>query len=410
LLARERFADDVDAVFFDADGDGDNDLYIVRGGNELTIGDPLLTDLLLINNGKGGFNKGKLPFMSHNGSCVRPCDFDGDGDIDLFVGSRSVPGAYGLSPVQYLLENDGHGHFNIVTDKSKAFRNAGMVTDAAWMDWDKDGHPDLVLVGEWMKVYIFRNDKGLFTDVTSTAGLDETSGWWNCIKVADVNGDGNMDLIAGNLGLNSMLKASTKEPVEMYLNDFDNNGSLDQVICTYQNGISYPFASLDELSAQISGLEKKFPKYSDFGNETVYDIFGKSTIDQSVLKKAVLLESCLFLNNADGTFKTYTLPVEAQFSPVRDILVNDVDKDGKPDLVLAGNDYVVRPSYGRYDASYGWCLLGDSSHSYKPLMPVKSGLKIAGDARKIIPIDIAGKHYLVAAVNNGDLQIFQFLK
>ena len=411
MLARERFADDVDAAFFDADGDGDKDLYIVRGGNELGIGDPMLTDLLLINDGKGGFTKGELPFMSHNGSCVRPCDFDGDGDMDLFVGSRSVPGAYGLSPDQFLLENDGHGHFKVVADdRLGTLKNVGMVTDAAWMDWDKDGHPDLILVGEWMKVCIFRNDKGHFTDVTSTAGLDETSGWWNCICVADVDGDGNMDLIGGNLGLNSMLKASTKEPVEMYLNDFDNNGSLDQVICSYQNGISYPFASLDELSSQISGLEKKFPRYSDFGNKTVNDIFGKNAIDQSVLKKAVLFESCLFLNNGNGTFKTYKLPVEAQFSPVRSILVSDINRDGRSDLILAGNNYAVRPSYGRYDASYGWCLLGDSGHNYKALMPGKSGLKITGDARKIIPINISGKHYLIAAVNNGDLQVFQLLK
>src|ERR1035437_5619721 len=411
LLSRERFADDVDAAFFDADGDGDLDLYIVRGGNELAIGNPLLSDLLLINDGKGGFSKGVLPFMSHNGSCVRPCDFDGDGDIDLFVGSRSVPGAYGLSPDQFLLENDGHGHFKLVSDERiKAFKNVGMVTDAAWMDWDKDGHPDLVLVGEWMKISIFRNDKGTFTDVTNAAGLDETSGWWNCIRVADVDGDGNMDLIGGNLGLNSLLKASVKEPVEMYLNDFDNNGFLDQVICSYQDGISYPFASLDELSAQIAGLDKKYPRYSDFGGKTIKEIFGKNAIDQYIVKRAVLFESCVFLNNGNGTFKIDKLPTLAQFSPVRDIMASDINNDGKQDLILVGNDYAVRPSYGRYDASYGWCLLGDTSNIYKPLMPGASGLKIVGDARKIVQIDIKGKHYLVAAVNNGDLQVFQFLK
>ena len=411
LLSRERFADDVDAAFFDADGDGDLDLYIVRGGNELAPGNPLLSDLLMINDGKGGFSKGVLPFMSHNGSCVKPCDFDGDGDIDLFVGSRSIPGAYGLSPEQFLLENDGHGHFKKVTDdKLKAFKNAGMVTDAAWMDWDKDGQPDLVLVGEWMKVSIFRNDKGHFSDVTGAAGLDQTSGWWNCIHVADLNGDGYPDLIGGNLGLNSELKASVKEPVEMYLNDFDNNGSLDQVICYYKNGISYPFASLDELSAQISGLEKKFPSYSDFAGKTVKEIFGKNAIDQSIVKRATMFESCVFINNGNGTFRIDKLPTLAQFSPVRDIMVSDIDKDGKQDLILVGNDYAVRPSYGRYDASYGWCLLGDTNNRYRPLMPLASGLKIVGDARKIVKIYIKGKPYLVAAVNNGDLQVFQFLK
>ncbi|MEI6047423.1 MAG: VCBS repeat-containing protein [Bacteroidota bacterium] len=411
LLNRARFADDVDAAFFDADGDGDKDLYIVRGGNELAIGDPLLSDLLLINDGKGRFTKGELPFMSHNGSCVRPCDFDGDGDLDLFVGSRSVPGAYGWSPDQFLLENDGYAHFKIVTDdRISAFRNIGMVTDAAWMDWDKDGDQDLVLTGEWMKICVFRNDKGHFADVTSTAGLDETSGWWNCIHVADINGDGNMDLIGGNLGLNSMLKASTKEPVEIYLNDFDNNGTLDQIICSYEDGISYPVASLDELAAQIAGFKKKFPNYSDFGGKTVKEIFGKTAIDQSTFKKAVLFESCLFLNNGNGIFKIKKLPVEAQFSPVRDILVKDINKDGKQDLILAGNDYAVRPSYGRYDASFGWCLLGDTNNMFKALMPVKSGLKIFGDARKIVLIDIAGEQYIIAAVNNGNMQIFQLLK
>jgi hypothetical protein len=411
LLDRERFADDVDADFFDAEGDGDLDLYIVRGGNELLSGDPLLSDLLLINDGKGGFTKRALPFISHNGSCVAPCDFDGDGDIDLFVGSRSVPGAYGLSPDQFLLENDGHGHFNIVNDdRIKAFRNAGMVTGAAWMDWDKDGHPDLVLTGEWMKVSIFRNDRGQFTDVSGKAGLDETSGWWNCIRIADVDGDGDMDLIAGNRGINSMLKASVKEPVEMYLNDFDNNGSLDQVICSYQDGISYPYASLDELSAQISGLDKKYPRYSDFGAKSVKDIFGKSAIDRSVIKKAELFESCLFLNKGNGSFETRKLPVEAQFSQVRDILVTDVNNDGKQDLILAGNNYQIRPSFGRYDASYGWCLLSDTNSGYNVLMPAKSGLKINGDARRLVPIKISGRHYLLAAVNNGNLQIFQMIR
>jgi len=411
LLTNNLFTDDIDAAFFDADGDGDLDLYIVRGGNELLIGNPFLTDLMLINDGKGGFTNGVLPNLSHNGSCVRPCDFDGDGDIDLFIGSRSVPGAYGWSPDQYLLENDGHGHFKIATNEiAEAVRKAGMVTDASWMDFDHDGDQDLVVVGEWMKVSVFRNDKGRFTDVTDISGLNETSGWWNCVTVADVDGDGYPDLICGNLGLNSLLKASVKEPVEMYLNDFDNNGSLDQVICSYQNGVSYPIASLDELNSQIGGLDKKYPNYSDFGGKTVKDIFGKKELEQSTIKRAVMFESCVFLNNGDGTFKVSKLPIEAQFSPVRSIIVRDIDKDGKKDLVLAGNDYAVRPSLGRFDASYGWCLLGDTGNHFNTLMPVKSGLTISGDARKIVPISILGKHYLLVAINDGNLEIFQILK
>ncbi len=403
----ELETEDVDAVFFDADGDKDLDLYIVRGGNELPAGSQMLSDLLLINDGRGSFTRGKLPFISHNGSCVRPCDFDLDGDMDLFLGSRSVPGAYGWSPDSYLLENDGYGNFrNVTMAKGSSLKNAGMVTDATWMDYDMDGYQDLVVTGEWMKICIFRNENGIFNDVTALAGLDKTSGWWYSIHAADIDLDGDMDLIGGNLGLNSILKASIKEPVEMYLNDFDNNGSLDQVICSYYDGVSYPVASLDEIASQISGFEKKFPNYSDFGGKTIMDIFGKSIIDKSAKKEAVIFESCIFRNNNDGTFKTEKLPVEAQFAPVRDIMISDVNNDGINDLILAGNNYSVRPSYGRYDASYGWYLAGNTSGGFETMMPVESGLIIKGDARKILPIKVLKKDYVVVAVNDAELQIF----
>ena len=414
VFIKDLYSEDVDAAVFDADGDDDPDLYIVRGGSAVNVGNPLLDDRLLINNGKGELNeckKGSLPFTANNGSCVRPCDFDRDGDMDLFVGSRSIPGIYGLSPNQLLLENDGVGRFKDVTDdRMKRLKKIGMVTDACWMDYDQDGDKDLIMVGEWMKVCILANNKGFFTDVTRKSGMEETSGWWNCIRAADVDGDGDQDLIGGNLGLNSILKASVKEPVEMYLNDFDGNGSLDHVICSYQDGISYPMASLDELISQLPGLEKKYPNYSDFGGKSVKDIFDKKTLNRSIVKSAVLFESCLFLNNGNGTFTISKLPMMAQFSPVRDIMVRDLDRNGKMDLVLAGNDYSVRPSMGRYDASYGWCLLNDTANRYSALMPPESGLSITGDARRILPIEVSGKIYLAAAVNNGDLQIFEFLK
>ena len=410
----DQYTEDTDAAFFDADQDGDLDVYLVRGGNELPIGNPLLADRLLINDGMGGFaacEKGSLPFISHNGSCVRPGDFDNDGDLDLFLGSRSVPGGYGWSPDLYLLENDGRGHFKDVTDeRMKGLRNAGMVTDASWMDYDRDGDPDLVVVGEWMRVSIFSNTNGFFTDVTAAAGLAETSGWWNCIEVADLDRDGDLDLIGGNLGLNSMLKASVKEPVEMYLDDYDNNGSLDQIICSYENGISYPVASLDELTGQLAVLKKNYPRYSDFGGKTARDIFGKNILEKATLKKAVLFESCVFLNNGDGTFTTSKLPTAAQFSPVRDILAEDLNRDGNSDLIVTGNHYAVRPSLGRYDASYGWCLLGSADHKYSSLMPLESGYIAKGDGRRIVPVEVSGKKYIVTAVNNGELQVFKLLK
>ncbi|MCK4881366.1 MAG: VCBS repeat-containing protein, partial [Bacteroidales bacterium] len=294
VLLGDRFTEDVDAAFFDADGDGDQDLYIVRGGNEEFTGSPLLADRLLINNGQGQFERsppGLVPLLMQNGSCVRPADFDGDGDTDLFLGIRSIPGAYGISPEQFLLENDGSGRFiPVPAERLGKLHKAGMVTDACWVDHDLDGDPDLVVVGEWMNVSIYNNDHGTFTDITGTTGLEETSGWWNCIMAADLDMDGDMDLVGGNLGLNSMLKASVQEPVELWLNDFDNNGIPDPILCTYHDGTSYPIATLDELKRQIIGIEKKYPAYSDFGGQTVTDIFGEDIIAKSLLKRAVTLE------------------------------------------------------------------------------------------------------------------------
>jgi hypothetical protein len=407
-LKKENQTDCIDALFLDLDNDKDADLYIVKGGNELPAGDSGLYDVLLLNDGKGNFSKSKgLPQISHNGSCVEAADYDGDGDMDLFIGSRSIPGAYGLSPRQYILENDGQGRFIDITDaRAKDLKNIGMVTGASWLDYDKDGDPDLAVSGEWMKVCLFRNDNGLFTNVTSVAGLDATSGWWYCLESADVDNDGDPDLIGGNLGTNTVLKASVKEPVELYLGDYDNSGSLDQIITTYNKGKSYPVASLDEISARISGLNKQFATYREFAEKSVVEIFGTEAMKRTFRKNAVMMESTVFINNGNGTFSPQVLPVEAQFSVVRDVISRDFDSDGKTDLLLCGNNYPVRPTYGRYDASYGWFLKGTDA-GYTALWPSSSGLAIEGDARKMEVIDIKGKKYLVVVANNGLLQLFE---
>ncbi|HLN55667.1 MAG TPA: VCBS repeat-containing protein [Bacteroidales bacterium] len=411
---KDLLAEDVDAAAFDADGDKDNDLYIVRGGSEVSLGNQLLADRLLINDGKGGLSEslqGSLPPVAYNGSCAEPCDFDKDGDIDLFVGSRSIPGAYGLSPKQLLLENDGKGKFTDVTDiRMKRLAKCGMVTDASWTDYDSDGDMDLILVGEWMKVTVLSNNDGIFSDATSEAGLDDTEGWWNSLHLTDIDKDGDMDLIAGNHGLNTMYKASMKEPVELYINDFDDNGTLDHLMCAYCEGVSYPVASLDQLKSQIPGIEKKFRDYADFGGKTVKDMFGSSAVSRAVVKKAVLFESCIFLNDGKGVFKKVILPVEAQFSPVRGILTRDLNNDGTVDIILAGNDYTIKPSFGRQDASYGWCLLNEGPDGFKALKPYESGFLVKGDSRKVLPVKIAGKQHLVVAVNDSDLRVFECLK
>ena len=410
-LFEDRFTEDVDAAFFDADQDGDQDLYIVRAGNEEFLGSPILNDRLLINDGQGQFEKSKpgtIPLLMQNGSCVRPSDFDGDGDLDLFLGNRSIPGAYGLPPEQFILENDGSGRFTPVEQsRMGGLRKAGMVTDARWMDHDGDGDPDLVVVGDWMKVSIFLNEGGSFAEAASLEGLDQSSGWWNCVETADLDLDGDMDLVCGNLGLNSMLKASPEEAMEMYLNDFDNNGIPDQVITTYQNGVSYPIASLDELTRQISGLESKYPLYSDFGGERVLDIFGTELISKSFIQKVELLESCIFINNGQGGFEIKPLPVEAQFSPIRDVAVDDINRDGIPDLILAGNNFGARPSLGRQDASHGWLMFGKQDLSYEVLKPVKSGFSLNGDIRKFRYLNVSGIESLVVVCNDGDTQVLK---
>ena len=411
VLLGDRYTEDVDAAFFDADGDGDQDLYVVRGGSEEFTGSPILADRLLLNDGQGHFvhsPPGSIPLFMQNSSCVRPADFDGDGDTDLFLGTRSIPGAYGISPEQFLLENNGSGRFiPLPPERLGNLHKAGMVTDACWVDHDQDGDPDLVVVGTWMNVSIYKNDHGTFSDISSEAGLGETSGWWNCIESVDLDMDGDMDLVAGNHGLNSMLKASVKEPVELWLNDFDNNGIPDPIICSYTSGTSYPIASLDELKRQIIGIDQKYPAYADYGGQTMTDIFGEELRGKSLLKSAVQFESTVFINRGDGTYESRPLPMEAQFSPIRDFQAGDFNKDGIPDLLLAGNNYYTRPSLGRQDASFGWLMLGRGTFEYETLWPENSGFLLTGDMRQMHLIDIEGKPILLCLPNNGPIQLFK---
>jgi len=414
FLLDNRYTEDVDAAFFDADGDGDQDLYLVRGGSEEFTGSPILADRLLLNDGQGNFEHsppGSIPLFMQNSSCVRPADFDGDGDMDLFLGTRSIPGAYGISPEQYLLVNDGSGRFiPLPPDRLGNLNKIGMVRDACWLDHDQDGDPDLVVAGEWMNISIFSNEQGIFTDKSTEAGLGETAGWWYCITAADLDMDGDMDLIAGNHGLNSMLKASPDEPVELWLNDFDNNGIPDPILCSYYKGASYPIASLDELRRQIIGIERIYPSYASYGGQTAQDVFGEELLSRSTLKRAVMFESVVFINNGDGSFETRALPIEAQFSPVRDILAGDFNEDGMPDLLLAGNNYSTRPSLGRQDASYGWLIPGNEDLKYEILSPSESGFLLQGDARKMHLIETEDAALLMCLPNNGKLQSFTYGK
>jgi enediyne biosynthesis protein E4 len=411
----DSLAEDVDAAFFDANGDGHPDLYVVSGGNEFAGQDDALQDRLYLNDGKGNFHRDSaaLPRFAESGSCVVPADFNGDGHVDLFVGRRVVARGYGLTPRSYLLENDGHGHFrDVTTERSPppSLAQAGMVSSAAWVDYDGDGKLDLVVVGEWMPVRVFHQENGRFVDRTRDVGLSGSNGWWNTVIVADVNGDNRGDLILGNLGLNSYLRASTKEPARLYVNDFAKSGSLQQILTFYKNGVSYPLEGRDEIVRLIPSLRSKYPTYQSFGASRVQDIFPASGVRHATVLEANTFASALAINTGKGTFVLRPLPPEAQFAPIYAALADDIDGDGRTDIVVAGNFYGVTPVLGRYDASYGLLLRGGSTGdgNFAPVDMEKSNLVIEGQVRHMREVrTVGGRRLIVVARNNDRVQVLQ---
>jgi len=401
----DSLSEDVDAVFFDANGDGRPDLYVVSGGNEFEKDDAALQDRLYLNDGRGHFARDSLalPPLSESGSCVVPGDWNGDGHLDLFVGRRVVSRRYGLTPRSYLLENDGTGHFQDVTlVKAAGLAEAGMVTSAAWVDYDHDGKLDLIVVGEWMPIRVFHQEDGRFVDRTAAAGLSGTEGWWNSVTVADLNGDGRPDLVLGNLGRNSYLQASPAEPARMYVGDFGHNGTLEQILTFYKHGVSYPLAGRDELVSLIPRLSTRYATYADFGAARVEDIFPAGELAQATVREARIFASSVALNNGNGTFTLRPLPAEAQFAPIRAVLVGDFDGDGKPDLLVGGNDYGVPPVLGRYDASYGLVLSGMGDGRFAAVDLERSGVMIEGQVRHMGWLRRADGSRLIVVARNGD--------
>lgn len=409
LFKTDAAGEKVDAIFFDANNDGYPDIYVVVGGSDPSSNEYNLQDRLYLNDGHGNFSRSPdLPRLSGNRSVVCAADFDGDGYMDLFVGGRSTRPYYGGTPESFLLHNNGKGHFSIVTDQlAKGLARIGMVTDACWVDLDRDGKPDLVLAGEWMAPAIFMNRNGRLEK--KPGPLDGYTGLWNCIKAADVNGDGYPDLLLGNLGLNSKLRASDTYPLKMYVGDLEKNGRIEQILCIAKNGKYYPFRGKEDLEMVIPSIRKRFIGYGEMAGKTVEEIFGARLKDCSV-ESANQLESIALINDLHGGFTIKPLPVEMQWSPIFSFLVDDFNHDGKSDILAAGNFYGVVPFEGRYDAmppTVGW---GDGKGDFNCNLPYPDALLVNGQVRdmKILRTANGRSPLLILARNNNSLVFLRY--
>lgn len=415
FFKKESFYEDAAAKFFDADNDGDLDLYISSGGNERNEVDSKYYKDRLYENKNGLFRHraGALPDIRVSSSCIKPFDYDADGDLDLFVGGRQVPGRYPLPANSYILRNDSNAENGLLfTDVTPVvapgLEKLGMVTDAVWVDIDNDGLTDLVISGEWMPVTVFKNKGGFFEDATKEAGLSQDIGWWFTITAADLDGDGDTDLTGGNLGLNYKYRASKEAPFEIYATDFDDSGNLDIVLSYHDKGTPYPLRGRECSSNQMPFIKEKFATYDAFGRATLHEVYGEKKLKNATHYAATNFANCYFENNGTGHFKVKILPMAAQISSINTILVDDFDKDGKKDLLMAGNLYGSEVETPRNDASYGSYLKGGSTGNFIPLPFEQSGLLLQGEVRQMLPLKMAtGEKAVLIAINDGKLTLLQ---
>ncbi len=408
-LFNDKAYEDMGAAFFDADRDGDLDLYVVSGGNEFRPGSILYQDRLYINNGEGDFSKAEnlLPKIRISGSKVCPKDFDGDGDTDLFVCGRHIPWSYPMPESSIILVNEGNKFINATKKIAPDLLSIGMVNDMVWTDINGDNLQDMVLAGEWMPITVLLNDGRKFIDVTEKCGLDDKKGWWFSLKTVDMDRDGDMDLIAGNFGINSKFYGNGDKPFEVYYYDFDNNGENDVILTYTESGKKYPYRRKKDVSLQIPFINEKFKTFTSYAKADIYEMFGQKNLNRALHYEANFFESVYIENKGNYTFEFHALPKEAQFSSINDMIVEDFNGDAALDILIAGNMYAVEERTPRNDASIGLLLTGDGNGNFKSMDFQKSGFFIPYDVKDLAKIRIDESEYILVGCNDDSLRVFK---
>ena len=402
--------EDEAVLFFDADGDGDLDLFVGPGGNNSPPNSRQTQIRLFKNDGKGNFtlDASAFPLNSGNISVATAYDFDHDGDLDLFVGGLSVPGNYGINPRSYIFQNDGKGHFTDITEtKAPGITNIGMVTSAAWADIDNDGNKELIICGEWMAPKFFKYNHNRFDEVKTN--LENMYGLWKTVAAADINQDGKIDLILGNIGENFYLKPNEKNPVKLWVSDFNQSGNEDKIITQTIDGKDMPVFLKHDMQDEVPSIKKQNLKHADYAKEPIQKLFTDNLLNKSLVKQFNYTSSCVAVNKGNGNFVIEKLPVMAQVSSTDAIACLDINNDGKIDLVIGGNEDNFPPQFGRLDASFGNILINDGKGNFKCMDCTKSGLAIRGEVRDIKRIDSKTKKYLLFLRNNDYPVLYQFI-
>ncbi|HEV8283892.1 MAG TPA: VCBS repeat-containing protein [Chitinophagaceae bacterium] len=416
----QKRSDDRGVLLFDADGDGDLDLYISAGGYAYEPNDKGYLDVLYVNTGKGNFvaDTTCLPFNTASKFCVRACDYDKDGDLDLFVAGRVKPWNYPQAVSSYIYRNDSKNGIpkftDVTSDAAPSLINIGLACDGLWTDFDNDGWPDLLLAGEWMPLKFLKNDHGKFKDVTATTGISNQLGWWNSIIAGDFDNDGDIDYVVGNLGQNSFYKATDRYPISVYAKDFDHNGVLECIPTKYikdkvgGNLKEFTTHTRDDVVDQMPFIKKRFLAYKDFAGATFDKLFMPDEIKDAMKFKANDLSSSFIRNNGNGTFSIEALPDIAQYSVINGMVADDFNGDGNLDVCASTNDYGTEPGNGRYDALNGLVLKGDGKGNFSPLSILQSGIYIHGNGKGLAKLKKGDSTYLlIATQNRGPVQIYK---